>query len=187
MNNYTDKIDQLVTQYNFEELNSDEQAMIRSQLGESEYNQMREIVAGAKNLFSPPIPAVMHQQMNETLAANKRPATKAKTWGLSVLGFLLGTITTSSYFLANNSAPIPETTLEIVQDTVYIHQTDTLIQTITPQPKIIIQEVRKYKESESATYPESQSKPIVIGPDLQQVYPNNTCLLYTSPSPRDRG
>ena len=156
MNNINDNIDELLTEFAFEELNSEQRKSILSEMTEQEYGVMRQATLNAKSLNNslPALPEELHQQLRQRLRQRHAVSSQKVSihWLTSLLGMLVGTLMTVGWFYMNNideQKPVPITQSIVMTDTVFIHQKDTVYIKVKSEPHIVTREVVKYVERES--------------------------------------
>ena len=151
MNNLTDQIEQLLSQYNFDELSASEQSQVKAELGEETYRQMRSVVSGA-TAFSDTIPPLSADLRARIKSSSQVQQATSSTMNVKqfAIGLLLGAVSTLLLLRIINTTqeqPIQEINQAIHTDTIYVHTIDTIYQSIPSEPIIIKQEVIKYLEA----------------------------------------
>jgi len=150
MNNLTDQIEQLLSQYNFDELSASQQSQVEAELGEETYRQMRSVVSGSIALSdsAPPLSADLKAQIKSSSQVQQ---TTSSTMNLKqfAIGLFIGAVSTTlllQFFNTTHKQP-NEIKQAIHTDTIYVHTIDTIYQSIPSEPTIITKEIIKYLET----------------------------------------
>jgi len=151
MNNLTDQIEQLLSQYNFDELSASQQSQVEAELGEETYRQMRSVVSGSIALSdsAPPLSADLKARIKSSGQVQQATSSTMNLKQLAI-GLLIGAVSTLlllKIFNTTHQQPIQEVKQAIHTDTIYVHTVDTIYQSIPSEAIIIKQEVIKYLEA----------------------------------------
>jgi len=148
MNKYTERTDQLLSNYTFAELSAQDKQMILEQMTETEYMMYRKIISKTQSSANyPKLPPHIKTNLSRNfhqLKQSQQSGFVKKLFvaaGWIILGSFLGYM--SHAYFDNNKVPKNEEVMTYVTlpDTVYIHRIDTIIQKIKSKPEIIMKEI----------------------------------------------
>ena len=154
MNKISTKVEELISNFSFEELTVEQRSLVLSEMTQQDYVQLQSIVAGAAQLgeLSPALPSGLQGQLRQQFRQRqpRNSAAQAKSSIISAaLEILLGAIVASGYFWFSSEAkPTAEiqSTQVFLRDTIYLDKKDTIYVTLKSEPKIITKEIIKYVE-----------------------------------------
>ncbi len=166
MNNYSDKIDHLLSNFAFEDLSEEAKTYVLSEMTAIEYASHRNILVATQKLGvnkAPSLPSHLQAKIKKQvgLGQTNNLANRRSLMLYSILGVFLGGLLTTSWFYfthRKNVHPPSKIQESMIIDTVYVQKHDTLFLPSEPEVKIITKEVIKYIEKEVPVMVSNPSK-----------------------------
>ena len=170
-NNITEKIELLINNHTFDELNREQRDLVLSRMTRSDYTQMKAVLVatGQLNETKPPLPVDLQDQLRQRLRQKTTtPTALGSRIGLAVsMGIMIGALSMAGYHWMtseNNSVDVSQVKQILVADTVYVDKRDTIYPALESEPRIITKEVIRYVHRE----PQRPSPNILPLPMAQQ-------------------